>query len=116
MAMAKKTNHSRHNHGTNANAVKVAWQPSIWSYRQQSALSFGADEDLNAAIDLLWNDAELRGMPRVHVGERTMIVPTAAVPLFCKKARNFTATAVVSAGDLPAEEVNRIRRGVKVSK
>ena len=78
--------------------------------------TYRSEADLDSAIDLLWSDPELQGMPRVHVGEQTMIVPTAALPLFRKKARNFTATAVVSAGDLPAEEVNRIRRGGQISK
>jgi hypothetical protein len=86
------------------------WNPQFWSYRQLVAIQFRTEEDLDAAIDLLWDDSELQGLPHVHVGDWTMIIPAQAVDCFQRKARNFCIKSVVSAGDLPPEEINRIRR------
>jgi len=87
------------------------WDSSIWSYERQAALEFATEADLDATIDLLWNDSELRGLPRVHVGDNTMIVPAEAVPFFQKKARHFVVRPVVNAGDLSPEEAAEFRRG-----
>src|SRR5262249_24938553 len=76
----------------------------------QVALQFAAEEELDEAIDWLWSAPELRELPRIHVGQNTMIVPQEAVELFRQKGYHFTICPVVSAGDLPPEEVNRIRR------
>jgi hypothetical protein len=73
-------------------------------------LHFASEEELDAAIDWLWTVPELRELPRVHVGDNTMVVPAGAADLFRRKGYQFTLRSVVSAGDLPAEEVNRIRR------
>jgi hypothetical protein len=89
----------------------LRWDPAFWSYPQHAALRFDSEADLDAAIDLLWNDRELRGLPRVHVGDNTLIVPADAVDAFRKKARHFVVQPVVSAGDLSPEEANRYRRG-----
>jgi hypothetical protein len=91
------------------------WLPLIGWYRQHVGLEFDSVEDYDAALDLVWSDPELLGVPRVHVGRNTMIVPAAAAPIFQKKGCKFTPRKVISAGDLPAEEVNRIRRGERRS-
>ena len=85
------------------------WSPRFWANAPQAALRFATEEELDAAIDWLWNTPELRELPRVHVGCNTMIVPAVAADLFRRKGYAFTLCEVVSAGDLPAEEVNRIR-------
>ena len=87
------------------------WNSQLWSYPKHVGLQFGSREDLDAAIDLLWSDADLWGLPRVHVGSNTMIVPEDAVGFFQKKGCRFTLQQVTSTGDLPTEEVNRIRQG-----
>src|SRR5206468_3909173 len=76
----------------------------------QVGLQFASEEELDKAIDWLWSAPELRELPRIHVGQNTMIVPASAVELFRQKGYHFTLCTVVSAGDLPPEEVNRIRR------
>jgi hypothetical protein len=77
---------------------------------QQAAVRFGSTDDLDAAIDWLWTDPELRDLPRVHVGHNTMIVPAAAVERFRKQGYHFTEQKVISAGDLASDQINRIRR------
>jgi len=84
--------------------------PRFAATTPQVALQFAAGEELDAAIDWLWSTPELRELPRVDVGENTIIVPEEAVELFRRKGYQFIQCAVVSAGDLPSEEVNRIRR------
>jgi hypothetical protein len=86
------------------------WAPQFWANPRQVALRFASGEELDAAIDWLWSVQELRELPRVHVGQNTMVIPAGAVDLFRKKGFRFTQSLVVSAGELPAEEVNRIRR------
>jgi hypothetical protein len=87
------------------------WERSIWYYPKKAALEFRSEEDLDALIDRFWSDPELYGMPRVYVGQDTVIVPAEAVDYLRQKGHPFTVRNVVSAGDLPPEEVNRIRRG-----
>jgi hypothetical protein len=87
-----------------------AWASQFWANTQQVALRFASAEELDAAIDWLWVTPEMRELPRVHVGENTMVVPAGAVEAFRQRGFKFDATTVVSAGALPAEEVNRIRR------
>jgi len=86
------------------------WSPRFWANAPQAGLRFATEEELDAAIDWLWSVPALRDLPRVHVGRNTMIVPEAAVDIFRQKGYHFTLCTVVSAGDLSAEEVNRIRR------
>src|SRR5437660_882082 len=85
------------------------WAPSFWANPRHVGLQFASAMELDAAIDWLWSAPALRNLPRVHVGHNTMIVPAEAVELFRQKGYHFTLRTVVSAGDLPAEEVNRIR-------
>jgi len=98
-----------------ASAVKPwyarRWAPDMSWYDDKVALAFNTEEDIDAAIDLCWSDKDLRGVPRVHVGEWTMIVPAESLPFFQKKARNFTVKNVISAGDLSPEEMAKVRRG-----
>ncbi len=89
----------------------ACWNAAFWSYPQHAALQFASEADLDDAIDLLWNDSELRGVPRVHVGDNTMIVPAEAVDLFQRKVRHFVVRPVFAAGDLSPEEANSFRRG-----
>jgi hypothetical protein len=82
----------------------------FWANTRQVGLRFVSGEELDAAIDWIWTVPELRELPRVHVGDNTMVVPAGAADLFRQKGYQFTLSTVVSAGDLPSEEVNRIRR------
>jgi hypothetical protein len=90
----------------------TGWRGSFWDYREHVALRFASSEDLDALIDRFWSDPALWGLPRVYVGDNTVVVPAGAADYLRQQGHEFTLTKVVSAGDLPAEEVNRIRRGL----
>lgn len=79
-------------------------------YREQSALKFRSTKALDAAIAVLWKDDELYGLPRAHVGDNTMIVPTEAVPILKARGLQFKESRVLSAAELPPEEIDRLRR------
>jgi hypothetical protein len=86
------------------------WNPAFWAYRRHVALTFDTEADLDEAIEFLWTDDELWGLPRVHVGRNTMIVPKDGVEHFKRLGCKFTIHKVRSAGDLSPEEINKIRR------
>ena len=86
------------------------WKPRFWDNECHIALEFPTTEELDAAIDWLWSEPELRNLPRVHVGRNTMIVPAEAEDAFRKTGFQFVVGPVRSIGDLPPEEANRIRR------
>jgi hypothetical protein len=87
-----------------------SWSPQFWSNRQLVGLQFPNPEGLDALIEQFWTDPVLEGLPRVYVGDNTVIIPAAVVTYLRQQGHSFTARPVVSAGDLPAEEVNEIRR------
>ena len=84
--------------------------PSFCNASQQVGIAFNSTEELDAAIDWLWTDTRLRDLPRVHVGRNTMIIPASAVDLFRDKGIHFAVSEVISAGDLPTDDLNRVRR------
>jgi hypothetical protein len=92
-------------------ALPKRWEPFIWSYPKKAALEFRSEKDLDALIDRFWSDPELYNMPRVHVGQDTVIVPAEVVDYLRLKGHPFTVRNVVSMADLPPDEANRIRRG-----
>jgi hypothetical protein len=88
----------------------LGWEPLLGGGSQQAALKFGSAEGLDALIDQFWSDPLLQGVPRIYVGDSTVVVPASVVEHLRQTGHEFIAQKVVSAGDLPAEEVNRIRR------
>jgi hypothetical protein len=78
-------------------------------YEQLKALTFASGEEIDAAIDLLWGE-DLRDLPHDLAGGDTVIVPAEAVRYFTAAGLKFTETEVLSAADLPAAELNRLRR------
>lgn len=85
------------------------WQPFLGAYRDLRAVQFAAKADFQAATKLLWS-GEFPRPPFDLVGYETIIVPAEAVSYFREQGLNFTETAVLSAGDLPAEKINKLRR------
>jgi hypothetical protein len=51
--------------------LKSGWQASLSAYLEKSAVKFCSQAEMNAFIDLLWNDQDLKGMPHVPVGDNT---------------------------------------------
>jgi hypothetical protein len=88
----------------------LGWEPLLGGGGHQAALQFGSAEGLDALIDQFWSDPLLQGVPRIFVGDNTVIVPASVVEHLRQAGHEFAVQKVVSAGDLPAEEVNRIRR------
>lgn len=86
------------------------WQARFWDNDSHASLQFATTEELDAAIDWLWSVPEMHQLPRVHVGENTIIVPTQTVEFFRKKGFQFVVGAVTSTSDLAAEEANRVRK------
>jgi hypothetical protein len=86
------------------------WEALLGGGGQPAALQFRSAEGLDAVIDQFWSDPLLRGMPRIYVGDNTVVVPAPAVEHLRRTGHEFALQKVVSAGDLPAEEVNQIRR------
>src|SRR5262249_30318308 len=78
-----------------------AWKRNLHADERQSALQFASEEKLDAFIDGIWRDASLRDMPRAHVGDNTVIVPSEAVG-FLKDVCDFVESPVVPAGSVPA--------------
>ncbi|MFO0966362.1 MAG: hypothetical protein U0793_12365 [Gemmataceae bacterium] len=95
--------------GIAATAPLERWSGRLWS-NQLVALRFVSVEELDEAIDWLWSDPELRHLPRVHVGKRTMAVPISAADHFQQRGFKFEPVPTTPAGDLSAEKMNRIRR------
>jgi hypothetical protein len=90
--------------------ARPPWWSDSWAPVEEAALQFPTEEVLDALIGDFWSDPLLRGMPRFYVGDNTVIVPASAVEYLRGKGHPFEVHKVISAGDLPAEEVNRIRR------
>jgi len=92
-----------------APTIFKGWEPTSWVAYEQAALQFPSKEGLNALIDALWREPLLQGMPRVYVGENTVIVPASVVEDLRRKGQQFIVQKVLAAGDLSTEEVNQIR-------
>jgi hypothetical protein len=86
-----------------------AWNPDLDSYRELRALTFPSSDEIDAAIDLLWS-GPLRDMPHELAGGDTIIVPMDAVGYFKAANLTFSEDDVLSTRDLPANELNALRR------
>jgi hypothetical protein len=49
-------------------ASKQGWSRQFWANTRQVGLELPSEEELDAAIGWLWEDPEMRELPRVHVG------------------------------------------------
>jgi hypothetical protein len=57
----------------------LGWEPLLRGGSRQAALQFGSTEGLDSLIDQFWSDPLLQGVPRIHVGANTVIVPATVV-------------------------------------
>jgi hypothetical protein len=87
----------------------LPWQPDLNGYAELKALTFTSPEEMDTAIDLLWSDP-LRNLPHELAGGDTIIVPGEAVGYFEAAHLTFSQDDVLSASDLPADELNELRR------
>jgi hypothetical protein len=85
------------------------WKAHLDLYKEKRALIFKEQQELHAAIELLWTEP-LRELPHALAGGDTIIVPAEAVRYFKEQGLRFRNTRVLSAGELPPEEINRLRQ------
>jgi hypothetical protein len=85
------------------------WHPDLNAYAELKALTFPSTAAIDAAIDLLWSDP-LRKMPHELAGGDTIIVPGEAVGYFKGAHLTFSEDDVLSPSDLPAHQLNELRR------
>jgi len=76
------------------NVGRGDWKSNLHAYGGKSAVEFESLAELNAFIDMVWTDTELRHMPRVHVGRNTVVVPTEAVPLLVERNLKFGTSLI----------------------
>ena len=69
----------------------MVWQRSSGVYQIENlrALKFSSRKEYNRAVDLFWNDPDLKGIPRDTPDKMTHIVPMEAVELLRKKGLDF---------------------------
>ena len=99
-----------HSGGDTASHQSHNWRSRFWDNESHISMQFSTTEDLDSAIDWMWDTPEMRELPRVHVGENTIIVPCQAVAAFQKAGFQFIVEQVISTSDHTPETANRIRR------
>jgi hypothetical protein len=72
----------------------VRWLPHLDLYTEHAALEFTSKSERDRALQALWRDKELCGMPRNYANALTMIVPKIAVTIFKQKRIKFQVHAV----------------------
>jgi orotate phosphoribosyltransferase len=81
------------------------WIMTLDAYEELVALKFVDIENFSKAGEIL--DKEEKGLPYDLVGDNTIIIPKEAIE--CFKGLKFAVTEVISAGDLPPEEIAALR-------
>ncbi len=66
---------------TEAPTQEYQWRPHLHSYLEEELrrLKFQSREDLGLAIDLLWNDKRLRGVPWDSPNHKDIVLPKEAI-------------------------------------
>jgi hypothetical protein len=99
----------RSNEANGESVSPPQWKAHLDCYREKRGLIFTDEKELDAAIDLLWSE-EMHDLPHALAGGDTIIVPAEAVHYFKTKGLRFRDTRVHSAGELPPEEIAKLRR------
>jgi hypothetical protein len=94
---------------TESITVQSRWYPHLDYYRTLEAVTFESDEDFRAVLKLFWNSPELFGVPRDIIAGRTIVVPSEVVHVLQPTELKFTHSRVLSAGELPANELAELR-------
>ena len=69
-------------------ADQKVWMP-LTAYKILKALTFESQKGFDHAIEVIWDNDELFGMPRAHAGSRVIIVPAEAVELLASHGLQF---------------------------
>jgi len=98
------------NKGENKMSTIPNWKAHLDYYNKLRALKFQSKQGIHIALELLESDA-LRSLPFDIVADYTIVVPAEAVQYFKDvKDLQFEDTEVLSADDIPPEEVALLRR------
>ena len=90
---------------------KSSWLASLSAYQEKSAVKFRSDADMNAFIDLVWSDPDLRGMPHAPVGDNTVIVPSVAQNVIARKfSGKCSVTTVIDPRNLSQHDFAELRK------
>ena len=91
-------------------APTESWQPNLNFYREQRALQFTSEEELDKALGVIWHDDTLRDVPRAHVGDNTIIIPATAVEPLRRSGLQFSESRVKPAVEATPNELSTMRR------
>jgi hypothetical protein len=76
----------------------ATWLLTLGMYHRKRALCFQTEDDLNKALQALWDPTDaLYRVPRAPGDALTMIVPADALPLFRARGFKFVEYAVAPA-------------------
>jgi len=90
-----------------------SWRSNLHAYQEKSSIRFHSEEDMDAFIDLIWIEADLKGMPHIPVGENTIIIPRAAENIVSRKLSGkycVNIGSVLDPQDLPADEFAKLQQ------
>lgn len=85
------------------------WKENLGSYKELQILRFENDQQLDAAIGLLWTD-ELRFLPHDTPDGKSIIIPKEAVEYFERAGLKFRAVRMRTMDELTPEERAKLRR------
>jgi hypothetical protein len=85
------------------------WKAHLSFYEDQRILKFATQEDLEAAIDLLWTP-ELRTLPHDTPDGKLLVIPAEAVVYFTRAGLQFVEQRVRFISELSPDEVAKLRR------
>lgn len=89
----------------------LQWKPRISDYHGDlRAIRFSSLTALFAAVDLFHSDLELKGVPRMPIGDDTLFMPSEAIDILRRKGMEFTEMATANPRDFTAKEMSAIRR------
>ena len=86
------------------------WKSHIRQYKDAKALVFETMEEIDAAINIIRSDVNLRGMPHDIADGKTLIVPPEAIPYFRNKGLQFKEFPVLSKDQLSPVELADLYR------
>lgn len=95
-----------HKTRTPSQDVPLKWSASLDFYPELVSIQFPTKDVFRQALHRLLT--VYRGLPHDLVGSHTLIIPKEAVP--CFHGLKFRIRKVLSAGDLPPEEIAQLRR------
>ncbi len=83
---------------------------SAYTNAELRAVKFRSVKEFDRAIDLLWSDPDLKGMPNRTPDGKTLIVPKEGVAILISKRFKFTVSELLNRDELGPGELAEMRR------